>query len=96
MNFDNIDLRYLQEEFYVNEETRQQTIMEYQDYLLKEQHKIISKLEIDNQNLRNLNGGLLEINSILKKQVANLKSIVEGKDRLINLLKNSIKGRISK
>lgn len=91
MNFDNIDLRYLQDEFCVDEETRQQTIMEYQDYLLKQQHKVIFKLEEENENLRNLNKGLTDINSILKKQVAGLKQIIEGKDRLINLLKASIK-----
>ena len=70
--------------------------MEYQDYVMKQQAKYILKLEEDNRNLRSLNKGLLEINSILKKQVANLKQIIKGKDRLIDLLKASIKRNINK
>ena len=70
--------------------------MEYQDYVMKQQAKYILKLEEDNRNLRSLNKGLLEINSILKKQVANLKHIIKVKDRLIDLLKASIKRNINK
>ena len=78
-NFDNVSFDYLQSEFNIDEQSRIQTMIDYQDYRLKQQDGIIDSLK-QSQELH-------------KETIADLKEIIDQQNKLINLLKNSIKNR---